>query len=83
MKKVAKGVALHPLCVIIYMLIEKREKEIMTLFDVTVNAKDIGVKETFRIFATSKRHAMMKAMKMVRVLGEVKGELLATAKVVR
>ena len=55
----------------------------MTLFDVTVNARDVGLKETFRIFATSKRHAMMKAMKMVRVLGEVKGELFAIAKVVR
>ena len=55
----------------------------MTLFDVTVNAKDLGVKETFRLFGTSKRDVMMKAIKMVRVLGEVKGELLATAKVVR
>lgn len=55
----------------------------MTLFDVTVNAKDLGVKETFRLFATSKRHAMMKGIQMVRVCGEVKGELLAVAKVVR
>ena len=55
----------------------------MTLFDVTVNARDLGVKETFRIFATSKSEAMIKAMKMVRVLGEVKGELFAIAKVVR
>lgn len=64
------------------MLIE-REKEIMTLFDVTVNARDLGVKETFRLFGTSKRDVMMKAIKMVRKLGEVKGEILATAKVVR
>ena len=55
----------------------------MTLFDVTVDARDLAFKETFRVFATCKREAMMKAMKMVRVLGEVKGELLATAKVVR
>jgi hypothetical protein len=55
----------------------------MNLFDVTVNAKDIGVKETFRVLGTSKRHAMEKAIKMVRVLGGVRGELLATAKVVR
>lgn len=54
----------------------------MNLFDVTVNAKDLGVKETFRVFATSKKEAMVKAIKMVRVLGDVRGELLATAKVV-
>ena len=60
----------------------EREK-IMTLFDVTVNAKDLGVKETFRLFGTSKRDVMMKAIKMVRKLGEVKGEIHAVAKVVR
>ena len=64
------------------MLIE-REKEIMTLFDVTVNAKDLGVKETFRLFGTSKRDVMMKAIRMVCKLGEVKGEIHAVAKVVR
>ena len=55
----------------------------MTLFDVTVNAKDLGVKDTFRIFATSKRHAMMKGMRMARLMDNVKGELFAIAKVVR
>ena len=64
------------------MLIE-REKEIMTLFDVTVNAKEIRFNETFRIFATSKREAMMKGIRMARLCDEVKGELLAVAKVVR
>lgn len=55
----------------------------MTLFDVTVDARDTMFRETFRLFGTSKREAMMKAIKMVRKLGEVKGEILATAKVVR
>ena len=55
----------------------------MTLFDVTVNAKDVGLKDTFRIFATSKRHAMMKGIKMARLMDNVKGELFAVAKVVR
>ena len=55
----------------------------MTLFDVTVNAKDLGLKDTFRIFATSKREAMMKGIKMARLHDNVKGELLAVAKVVR
>ena len=72
---------MQPLCVIMYVLIER--EEIMTLFDVTVNAKDLGVKETFRLFGTSKRDVMQKAIKMVRKLGEVKGEIHATAKVVR
>ena len=55
----------------------------MTLFDVTVDARDTRFKETFRIFATSKRHAMMKGMRMARLMDNVKGELFAIAKVVR
>jgi len=73
---------LHPLCVIMYLLIE-REKEIMTLFDVTVNAKEIRFNETFRVFATCKREAMKKGIRIARLCDEVKGELLAVAKVVR
>lgn len=64
------------------MLIE-REKEIMTLFDVTVNAKEIRFNETFRIFAPTKRKAMTKGIRIARVCDNVKGELLAVAKVVR
>ena len=64
------------------MLIE-REKEIMTLFDVTVDNRDTMFCETFRIFATSKREAMMKGIKMARLCDNVKGELFAIAKVVR
>ena len=64
------------------MLIE-REKEIMTLFDVTVDNKDTMFCETFRVFATCKREAMMKGIRIARLCDEVKGELLAVAKVVR
>ena len=55
----------------------------MTLFDVTVNNKDTMFHETFRVFATSKREAMMKGIRIARLCDEVKGELLAVAKVVR
>ena len=55
----------------------------MTLFDVTVDNKDTMFHETFRVFATSKREAMMKGIRIARLCDEVKGELLATAKVVR
>jgi hypothetical protein len=55
----------------------------MTLFDVTVSAKEILFHESFRVFATSKREAMMKGIKCARLCDNVKGELLATAKVVR
>lgn len=55
----------------------------MTLFDVTVNAKDVGLKDTFRIFATCKREAMLKGIRMARLMDNVRGELFAIAKVVR
>jgi len=55
----------------------------MTLFDVTVDARDLSFKETFRIFATSKRHAMMKGIMMARLLFKGNPELFAIAKVVR
>jgi hypothetical protein len=64
------------------VLIE-REKEIMTLFDVTVNNKDTIFHETFRVFATCKREAMMKGIRIARLCDNVKGELFAVAKVVR
>jgi hypothetical protein len=74
---------LHCIPFVLLCICKLMREKIMTLFDVTVNAKDLGIKETFRLFGTSKREAMMKAIKMVRKLGEVKGEILATAKVVR
>ena len=60
----------------------------MTLFDVTVNAKDIRFRESFRIFAPTKRKAMTRGIARARAhlhLCDVvkKGELLAVAKVVR
>jgi len=55
----------------------------MTLFDVTVDNRDTMFCETFRIFATCKREAMMKGIRMARLCDNVKGELLAVAKVVR
>tara|TARA_R110000772_G_scaffold426_6_gene1553 strand:- start:8996 stop:9220 length:225 start_codon:yes stop_codon:yes gene_type:complete len=39
----------------------------MTLFDVTVDNKDTMFRETFRIFATTKRNAMIKGIKMARL----------------
>ena len=55
----------------------------MTLFDVTVDARDLMFRETFRIFATCKREAMLKGIRMARLCDNVQGELLAIAKVVR
>ena len=54
----------------------------MTLFDVTVNSKELLFNETFRIFATSKREAMLKGIKMARLVDNVTGGLSAIAKVV-
>lgn len=55
----------------------------MTLFDVTVNAKEILFHETFRVFATCKREAMIKGIRIARLCDNVNGELHAIAKVVR
>ena len=55
----------------------------MTLFDVTVSGPDAMYHESFRVFGTSKRHAMMKGIDMARKCDNVKGELRATAKVAR
>ena len=55
----------------------------MTLFDVTVDARDLMFRETFRVFATCKREAMKKGIRIARLCDNVQGELLATAKVVR
>jgi hypothetical protein len=55
----------------------------MTLFDVTVNAKEIRYRETFRVFATSKREAMIKGIRIARLGEKPLGEMHATARVVR
>mgnify|MGYP001089025961 CR=1 FL=1 len=55
----------------------------MTLFDVTVSGPDAMYHESFRLFGTSKRHVMEKAMRVARKCDSVKGELRAIAKVVR
>jgi len=55
----------------------------MTLFDVTVDNRDTMFHETFRVFATCKREAMLKGIRMARLVDNVKGELFAIAKVVR
>lgn len=55
----------------------------MNLFEVTVSAKEIRYHESFRVFGTSKRHAMIKGIGIARKCDNVKGELLAVAKVVR
>lgn len=55
----------------------------MTLFDVTVSGPDAMYHESFRVFGTSKRHAMEKGIGIARKCDNVKGELRATAKVVR
>ena len=60
-----------------------REELFMTLFDVTVNAKEIRFHETFRIFAPNKRKAMIKGIRIARLADNVNGELHAIAKVVR
>ena len=55
----------------------------MTLFDVTVDAKDLMFRETFRVFATCKREAMIKGIRIARLCDNVQGELFAIARVVR
>lgn len=55
----------------------------MNLFEVTVTGYDVQYHESFRLFGTSKRHAMEKAFGIARKCDNVKGELRATAKVVR
>ena len=55
----------------------------MTLFDVTVSGPDAMYHESFRVFGTSKRHAMEKAIGIARKCDNVKGELRVTARVVR
>ena len=55
----------------------------MNLFEVTVTGYDVMYRESFRLFGTSKRHAMEKGIGIARKCDNIKGELRATAKVVR
>jgi hypothetical protein len=64
-------------------MVTSNEESVMNLFDVTVSGPDVMYHESFRVIATSKLHAMKKAMGMARKCDNVSGELRATAKVVR
>ena len=55
----------------------------MIKYEVTVSGYDVRYHESFILFGTSKRHAMEKAIGIARKCDNVKGELRATAKVVR
>lgn len=55
----------------------------MTKFDVRVNSKDSMYCESFILFGTSKLHAMKRGIDIARKCDNVKGELHATARVVR
>lgn len=55
----------------------------MTKYDVRVTGKDAMYCESFILFGTSKLHAMEKGIGIARKCDNVKGELLATAKIVR
>jgi hypothetical protein len=55
----------------------------MTKFDVRVNSKDSMYCESFILFGISKVHAMKRGIELARKCDNVKGELHATARVVR
>ena len=55
----------------------------MIRYDVTVSGYDVRYHESFRVFGTSKRHAMMKGIELARKCDNVKGELRAVARVCR
>jgi hypothetical protein len=55
----------------------------MIMYDVTVSGYDVRYHESFRVFGTSKLHAMKKGIAIARKCDNVSGELRATAKVVR
>jgi hypothetical protein len=56
---------------------------IMTKYDVKVQGKDVMYTEYFRIFSTSKVEAMKKGIRMARLCDNVKGEIHATARIIR
>ena len=55
----------------------------MTKYEVRVEGRDQMYCESFILFGTSKRHAMEKGIGIARKCDNVKGELLATAKLIR
>ena len=55
----------------------------MTKYDVRVNSKDSMYCESFILFGTSKLHAMKKGIGIARKCDNVKGELEATARIIR
>lgn len=55
----------------------------MIMFEVKVESRDVVYSESFRIADTNKRKAMERAIKLARLVDNIKGELLATAKVAR
>ena len=54
-----------------------------TMFEIKVEGRDVMYTEYFRLADTSKVNAMKRAIKLARLADNVKGEILATAKVVR
>ena len=55
----------------------------MTKYEVRVDGKDSMYRESFILFGISKRHAMEKGIGIARKCDNVKGELLATATLIR
>jgi len=55
----------------------------MTKYDVRVDGKDSMYRESFILFGTNKLHAMKRGMEIARKVDNVKGELHATAKIIR
>lgn len=55
----------------------------MNLFEVKVTAKDMVFNDSYVVFGTSKKHAMIKGIKIARLNYNVTGEVHAIAKVIR
>lgn len=55
----------------------------MIKYDVLVTGYDVRYHESFILFSTSKLEAMKKGIAIARKCDNVKGELRATAKIVR
>lgn len=55
----------------------------MIMFEIKVEGRDTMYNESFRLADTNKVNAMKRAIKLARLADNVKGEILATAKVAR
>jgi len=55
----------------------------MTKYDVKVQSKDTMYCESFILFGTSKLHAMKRGIELARKCDNIKGEIHATAKIIR